>query len=196
MVVLVIGDQRSVNGECLDRAARTILPLLQITSILHPYGPNSHPGHGQMAQRTQCLRMVEPCSSRNLADQGGPHCQCRRDRVHRTKLRRRRTGPLVFPKRPTAGLRYSRVHAVRREHGKRCVHGAGDAHRATAPQNLGIAKEGFDPAFGARPLKRSIQRLVLDPLARKVIAGEIKEGSTVKVDVSSKATDSLVFSAK
>ncbi len=59
-----------------------------------------------------------------------------------------------------------------------------------------IAKEGYDPAFGARPLKRAIQRLLLDPLAKKVIGGEIQGGVTVKVDTSSKATEDLVFSAK
>ena len=45
-----------------------------------------------------------------------------------------------------------------------------------------IAKEGFDPVYGARPIKRTIQRLVLDPLAQKVLTGEFKEGDTVFVD--------------
>ncbi len=45
-----------------------------------------------------------------------------------------------------------------------------------------IAKEGYDPVYGARPIKRTIQRLVLDPLAQKVLAGEFHEGDTVVVD--------------
>src|SRR2546426_1138459 len=45
-----------------------------------------------------------------------------------------------------------------------------------------IAKEGFDPVYGARPIKRTIQRLIIDPLAQKVLAGEVKEGDTVFVD--------------
>jgi ATP-dependent Clp protease ATP-binding subunit ClpB len=45
-----------------------------------------------------------------------------------------------------------------------------------------IAQEGFDPVYGARPIKRTIQRLVIDPLAQKVLAGEFKEGDTVFVD--------------
>jgi ATP-dependent Clp protease ATP-binding subunit ClpA len=45
-----------------------------------------------------------------------------------------------------------------------------------------IAKEGFDPAYGARPIRRTIQRLILDPLAQKVLSGEYKEGDTVFVD--------------
>ena len=46
-----------------------------------------------------------------------------------------------------------------------------------------LAKEGYDPEFGARPLRRTIQRLILDPLAQKVLSGEFKEGDTVVVDV-------------
>jgi ATP-dependent Clp protease ATP-binding subunit ClpB len=46
-----------------------------------------------------------------------------------------------------------------------------------------IATEGWDPVYGARPIKRTIQRLILDPLAQKVLSGEFKEGDTVVVDV-------------
>ncbi len=45
-----------------------------------------------------------------------------------------------------------------------------------------LAEEGFDLVYGARPLKRVIQRDVLNPLAGKMLAGEIKEGSRVMVD--------------
>ena len=45
-----------------------------------------------------------------------------------------------------------------------------------------IAKEGYDPAYGARPIRRTIQKLILDPLAQKVLSGEYKEGDTVFVD--------------
>ncbi len=44
-----------------------------------------------------------------------------------------------------------------------------------------LAKEGFDPQFGARPLKRTIQELMLDPLANKLLAGEFKGGDQIKV---------------
>jgi ATP-dependent Clp protease ATP-binding subunit ClpB len=43
-----------------------------------------------------------------------------------------------------------------------------------------IAKEGYDPQFGARPLKRTIQDLVLDPLATKLLLGEFKPGDRIK----------------
>jgi ATP-dependent Clp protease ATP-binding subunit ClpB len=45
-----------------------------------------------------------------------------------------------------------------------------------------IANSGYDPAYGARPLKRTIQRELLDPLALKVLEGEFREGDTVEVD--------------
>ena len=53
----------------------------------------------------------------------------------------------------------------------------------TDPARELLANRGFDPAFGARPLKRTIQNLVLNELAKKVLAGEVKEGDTVTLDV-------------
>jgi len=47
-----------------------------------------------------------------------------------------------------------------------------------------IAKEGYDPQFGARPLKRAIQEKLLDPLAIKVLAGEFKAGDRISVKAS------------
>nr|MDQ6918267.1 AAA family ATPase [Candidatus Dormibacteraeota bacterium] len=53
-----------------------------------------------------------------------------------------------------------------------------------------LAERGWDPVYGARPLKRAIQRLVQDPLAMQLLAGEFAQGDSVKVDV---ADDELVF---
>ncbi|HJZ62208.1 MAG TPA: ATP-dependent chaperone ClpB [Miltoncostaeaceae bacterium] len=47
-----------------------------------------------------------------------------------------------------------------------------------------IAEEGYDPTFGARPLKRVIQRRVQDELARRILAGEIPDGASVEVDAA------------
>jgi ATP-dependent Clp protease ATP-binding subunit ClpB len=44
-----------------------------------------------------------------------------------------------------------------------------------------LATEGYDPTFGARPLKRAIQTLVQNPLAIKLLNGEIRSGSTIHV---------------
>ena len=45
-----------------------------------------------------------------------------------------------------------------------------------------LVREGYDPAYGARPLKRTIQRRVLDPLALRVLEGDFGEGDTVDGD--------------
>jgi ATP-dependent Clp protease ATP-binding subunit ClpB len=44
-----------------------------------------------------------------------------------------------------------------------------------------LAKEGYDPQFGARPIKRTLQERLLDPLAMKLLEGEFSPGDTVKV---------------
>ena len=53
-----------------------------------------------------------------------------------------------------------------------------------------LAEVGYDPQFGARPLKRAIQRELQDPLAIKVLAGEFKEGDVIRVD---RGLDGLTF---
>ena len=47
-----------------------------------------------------------------------------------------------------------------------------------------LAEKGYDPAYGARPLKRVIQKNLQDPLAEELLAGRIKDGETVKVGVT------------
>jgi ATP-dependent Clp protease ATP-binding subunit ClpB len=53
-----------------------------------------------------------------------------------------------------------------------------------------LVTEGYDPMYGARPLKRTIQRRVLDPLAIRVLEGEFREGDRIRVDVDE---NGLVF---
>ncbi len=56
-----------------------------------------------------------------------------------------------------------------------------------------LAEEGYDPDFGARPLKRTIQRKVQDPLALKVVSGEVSEGDTIRI---TNGADGLKFEVK
>ena len=56
-----------------------------------------------------------------------------------------------------------------------------------------LASKGYDPAYGARPLKRVIQKELQDPLAEKILLGEILDGSTVKITAGS---DRLNFRSK
>src|SRR5581483_9029042 len=46
-----------------------------------------------------------------------------------------------------------------------------------------LCLEGYDQVYGARPLKRLIQQRIMNPLAEKLLAGEVKEGDTVKIEV-------------
>ena len=60
----------------------------------------------------------------------------------------------------------------------------------TEAAKLHLAEVAYDPTFGARPLKRVIQRELQDPLALALLQGEFKEGDTIRVDFKE---DSLVF---
>jgi ATP-dependent Clp protease ATP-binding subunit ClpB len=89
-------------------------------------------------------------------------------------------------------------HALTREHMKRII----DIQIAALVRRLEerkihvqltdgakeqLVREGYDPSYGARPLKRTIQRRVLDPLALRVLEGDFAEGDTVVVDASGEA---------
>jgi ATP-dependent Clp protease ATP-binding subunit ClpB len=93
-------------------------------------------------------------------------------------------------------------HALRREHIERIV----DIQMARVQARLAerkmtleltpkakqkLAEEGYDPAYGARPLRRAIQRLIVDPLALLVLEGKFQEGDRIRVDVG--ADGKLVF---
>ena len=56
-----------------------------------------------------------------------------------------------------------------------------------------LAKEGYDPVYGARPLRRALEKYVENPLAVKVLGGEFKEGDTIVVDTGD---DGLTFTKK
>jgi ATP-dependent Clp protease ATP-binding subunit ClpB len=61
----------------------------------------------------------------------------------------------------------------------------------TESARIKLAREAYDPVYGARPLKRNLQKLVQDPLALKLLAGEVGEGSRVTITVG--ADDRLEF---
>ncbi len=63
----------------------------------------------------------------------------------------------------------------------------------TDAAKLWLAKIGFDPVYGARPLRRAVERYVENPLSTKMLKGEFKDGGTVLVDL---VDDALTFSAK
>jgi ATP-dependent Clp protease ATP-binding subunit ClpB len=66
----------------------------------------------------------------------------------------------------------------------------------SAEARAALANEGYDPVYGARPLKRTIQRRIQDPLALHILRGEFHEGDTVLVDhVNEEYTFSLAEKA-
>jgi ATP-dependent Clp protease ATP-binding subunit ClpB len=56
-----------------------------------------------------------------------------------------------------------------------------------------LANKGYDPTFGARPLKRLIQREIADALAMRVLSGEVREGNTIRID---RGEDGLTFAVE
>ena len=58
-----------------------------------------------------------------------------------------------------------------------------------------LAEKGYDPAYGARPLKRVIQKAVQDPLAELILCGKVKDGEAVKVSVA-RGKQSLAFNGE
>ncbi len=55
-----------------------------------------------------------------------------------------------------------------------------------------LGRVGYDPVYGARPLKRAVQRYVQDPLAEKLLAGEVPDGASVKIDEGDGALEIVV----
>jgi ATP-dependent Clp protease ATP-binding subunit ClpC len=59
-----------------------------------------------------------------------------------------------------------------------------------------LAEQGYDAAFGARPLKRALQKFVESPLSKQLLAGEFKAGSTIIVDVDEKGENTTFTAGK
>ena len=56
-----------------------------------------------------------------------------------------------------------------------------------------LSREGYDPDFGARPVKRAIQRMLVNPLAHEIIQGKIQSGETIEVQTEGANSRSFVF---
>ncbi len=55
-----------------------------------------------------------------------------------------------------------------------------------------VAEEGYDPQFGARPLKRAIQRNIEDLVAEAIISGKFKTGDNLLIDISKELSDNTL----
>ena len=74
--------------------------------------------------------------------------------------------------------------------------GQGITLEVTPAARRAIAREGYDPAYGARPLKRAVQRLVQDPLAAALLEGTVSPDSTVVVDADSDGAELTLIQAE
>jgi ATP-dependent Clp protease ATP-binding subunit ClpA len=63
----------------------------------------------------------------------------------------------------------------------------------TAAAKSWLVKQGYDPVYGARPLRRAVERYVENPLSAKILQGEFADGDTVKVDAGK---EGLAFTMK
>ena len=62
-----------------------------------------------------------------------------------------------------------------------------------SPPKHCLAREGYDPVYGARPLRRTIQKEILDPLSIDILEGKVREGQIIQVDEND---GRLVFTSK
>lgn len=76
------------------------------------------------------------------------------------------------------------------------IEGLGHQINLTENAKNYIAEKGYDSNFGARPLKRAIQKYLEDPIAEEILKGELKAGDTILVDFDEEKKDIVVSSAK
>jgi ATP-dependent Clp protease ATP-binding subunit ClpC len=65
--------------------------------------------------------------------------------------------------------------------------------KLTEPATAFLVKHGYDEQYGARPLKRAIQKFIEDPLSEKILMGEFSRGDEIEVDVAADGADRLDF---
>jgi ATP-dependent Clp protease ATP-binding subunit ClpB len=87
---------------------------------------------------------------------------------------------LVFS--PLTGAELRRIVSIQIERTRQRLAERGLTLELTLAAEQLIAERGFDPVYGARPLKRVIRQLVENPLAQAILAGEYQEGDGIRVD--------------
>ncbi|MBN1557918.1 MAG: ATP-dependent chaperone ClpB [Lentisphaerae bacterium] len=102
-------------------------------------------------------------------------------RVFRPEFLNRVDEVVLF--KPLALEEIERIVDLQTEELRRRLEGRGLSLALTEDARAFIAREGYDPVYGARPLKRFLQREIESPLARRIIGGDYTEGQTVTVDV-------------
>ncbi|MGD0914393.1 MAG: ATP-dependent chaperone ClpB [Terracidiphilus sp.] len=94
--------------------------------------------------------------------------------------------------RPLGNAQLSKILDLRLNEVRKLLEDRAISFELTEPARQLILASGSDAAYGARPLKRALQRMVQDPLAIKILDGEVLHGSHVRIDVDRKSNQ-LVF---
>jgi ATP-dependent Clp protease ATP-binding subunit ClpB len=94
--------------------------------------------------------------------------------------------------RPLGNAQLSKILDLRLSEVRKMLEDRAISLELTEPARQLILASGSDAAYGARPLKRALQRMVQDPLAIKILDGEVLHGSHVRIDVDRKSNQ-LVF---
>jgi ATP-dependent Clp protease ATP-binding subunit ClpB len=85
--------------------------------------------------------------------------------------------------RPLGAVQMSQILELRLYEVRKLLEDRAISLELTEPARQLILASGSDAAYGARPLKRALQRLVQDPLAMKILDGEVQHGAHVRIDV-------------
>ncbi|HVT88312.1 MAG TPA: ATP-dependent chaperone ClpB [Tepidisphaeraceae bacterium] len=83
---------------------------------------------------------------------------------------------------PLGKEQLAKIVAIQLDYLRKRLGSRGMKLRVTEAADKLLAEEGYDPTFGARPLKRVIQQRIENPLAQKILAGEFGEGDTISID--------------
>jgi len=93
---------------------------------------------------------------------------------------------------PLGNAQLSQILELRLNELRKLLEDRAISFELTEPARQLILAAGSDPAYGARPLKRALQRMIQDPLAMKILDGEVLHGAHVRIDVDRKSNN-LVF---
>jgi ATP-dependent Clp protease ATP-binding subunit ClpB len=94
--------------------------------------------------------------------------------------------------RPLSNAQLSQILELRLNELRKLLEDRAISLELTEPARQLVLAAGSDPAYGARPLKRSLQRMIQDPLAMKILDGEVLHGAHVRIDVD-RNSNHLVF---
>jgi ATP-dependent Clp protease ATP-binding subunit ClpB len=142
-------------------------------------------GHGRTVDFTNTIViMTSNVGSRWIKELGGENARSKvmeeLDRTFRPEFLNRIDAIILFRSLSKEDL--EKIVEIQMRHLRRLLKERNLQVELTEDAKRYLAEEGFDPVYGARPLKRVIQRMVQDPLALAVLEGRFEAGDTVRVD--------------